>query len=77
MILTKSQAEAVYSAMCALNNVNARCMAELDRKDFLNYKRVVERDEDTIYIVNVVVGRANKIENYDNQAAFAAAYGVA
>lgn len=42
MILTKPQAKACYDAMCVLNNVNGRLIAELDRVDTGTYKRVAE-----------------------------------
>lgn len=67
MILNKSQAEAVYGAMCALNNVGGICgdltLSEGLRVQWLQC--VVVRD-----------GLSGPREEYPNQAAFAAAYGL-
>lgn len=78
MILNKEQAKAVYDAMCALNNVSHTYM----RTNFCapNGKRisVVEVDEG-ISITLLQGNRAEQIEAeevYDNQSAFAAAYGL-
>lgn len=65
MILNQAQAEAVYSAMCALNNVNA----EIDT--FVGDIRVLERGG-----VVRVFERGFIVERHSNQAAFAAAYGL-
>ena len=46
LILNKSQAEAVYSAMCALNNVGGRINATLNETE-----RVVERISGSIYVL--------------------------
>ena len=66
-ILNQAQAEAVYSAMCALNNVGAICgdltLGEGLRVQWLS--RVDVRD-----------GLSGPREEYPNQAAFATAYGL-
>lgn len=66
MILNQSQAEAVYSAMCALNNVGARIDVRLPSG------RVVEGPNSVI----LVTAYAKSSEEYNNQSDFAAAYGL-
>lgn len=66
-VLNQSQAEAVYSAMCALNNVGTIC-GDLTLNEGLRVQwleRVTVRD-----------GLSGPREEYPNQAAFAAAYGL-
>lgn len=65
-ILNQSQAEAVYSAMCALNNVGMRIDANI------RATRVVEGPGGGV----VVFGYAQPTEQYANQSAFATAYGL-
>jgi hypothetical protein len=73
LILNQSQAEAVYSAMCALNNVGAEMLVQ-----FTGYPRA----QDHIGIdasdgsVRIRVGMCGDFEGYQNQAAFATAYGL-
>lgn len=66
-ILNQAQAEAVYSAMCALNNVGVICgdltLAEGLRVQWLD--RVTIRD-----------GLSGPREEYPSQSAFATAYGL-
>ena len=70
MILNKSQAEAVYSAMCALNNVGSvSCEFNLP-----NGAWVQVRADGVISIAPEA--RFANWERYDTQAAFAAAYGL-
>jgi hypothetical protein len=66
LILNKSQAEAVYSAMCALNNVGGLVRIALE-----NDIDVYERDDDTIAVLS-----DGPAERHTNQAAFATAYGL-
>lgn len=73
MILNQSQAEAVYSAMCALNNVGGR-MSCLDLGQ-------QSRDPQIRCTVggSIVIERGMPFcdrEAHDNQSAFAAAYGL-
>lgn len=69
LILSKAQAEAVYSAMCELNNVRGRMAATLDG-GFM-----VREDRDgTVFITGP---GANWMERHDNQSAFAVAHGLA
>lgn len=72
MLLTKAQAEAVYSAMCALNNVGAatgRVRIDL---------AVVAWGSTGASVELVRSHRDSKAEreNYADQSAFAAAYGL-
>jgi len=69
MILNNAQAEAVYAAMCALNNVNGCVTAEFPVEGV----QVVEFDDGSI-----AVKRDQRIvvEAYENQSDFAAAYGL-
>lgn len=66
-ILSKAQAEAVYSAMCALNNVSFRaCDMSFD-------KAIVKQAfNGAISVIGVIGGD----EDYNDQAAFATAYGL-
>ena len=67
MILNKEQAEAVYSAMCALNNVGAVC-GDLTLGEGLRVQWLVS--------VTVRDGLSGPREEYLGQSAFAAAYGL-
>ena len=69
LILNQAQAEAAYSAMCALNNVSSRLMATFEEK-----LRVVERPSGGIYVLEMLQGEWSPSERYDDQAAFATAY---
>ena len=74
LILTKSQAEAVYSAMCALNNVIAACTIRglgIDR----NLTAVLRYDE-SFEIRNFEGDAYRTLEEYPDQSAFATAYGL-
>lgn len=66
MILNQAQAEAVYSAMCALNNIGGRIDARI------GYTRVNE----TVSAGILVTAPDHSTEQYNDQAAFAAAYGL-
>lgn len=72
-ILNQAQAEAVYSAMCELNNVGGRLscidLGELQRDPQV---RCMEYGA-------VIIGRGTPFfdsEMHDSQSAFAAAYGL-
>lgn len=69
MILNQSQAEAVYSAMCALNNIAARAQ----RLYLPNDVEVVENIAGAVQIQNIPDGTG---EYFSSQAAFAAAYNL-
>lgn len=78
-ILTQAQAEAVYSAICALNNVGLRGVAEWEQVFDTGYypKRKeqfeVREQRDGSILVRILGVDG---ETYDNQSAFAAAYGL-
>ena len=67
MILNQAQAEAVYSAMCALNNVGMRINTCDD-----DMVRVAEHQSGVITVYHGDTVR----DVYANQAAFATAYGL-
>ena len=79
MILTTAQAKAVYSAMCALNNVGGTIKVTLP----LGRGNATARDCIRVYEDDSMV-KVNRIEDfvidsrevYDNQSAFATAYGL-
>lgn len=79
-ILNQAQAEAVYSAMCALNNVGGNIKANLpiSAKVPLSpaaYIRVFE-DDGLVKVVRCVDFLVKANEVYNSQAEFAAAYGL-
>jgi len=75
LILNQSQAEAVYSAMCALNNVGGRVQATFgDRAS--ESVHAFEKDCGSVRVVQVRRYRVVLAENYPNQSAFATAYGL-
>ena len=72
MILTQAQAEAVYSAMIALNNVNGRINATLGRSI-----RVAQRPRGTVTVLTLVdEADWEPQEIHEGQVAFATAYGL-
>lgn len=75
LILTTAQAQAVYSAMCALNNVCAKIDTEVPAGSAGSgmIARVYEAHSGAVVVCS---GRSDPVEQYDNQAAFAAAYGL-
>lgn len=68
MILNQSQAEAVYSAMCTLNNVNGALSATIEGV------RVEETHSGAVQVWTL--GSIGNPERHTNQSAFAAAYGL-
>lgn len=70
-ILTQAQAEAVYSAMCALNKVGGRIHVTIDES-----KRVAQRIDSRIHVLEFLNGDWEPCEVYLGQSAFAAAYGL-
>lgn len=78
-ILTASQADAIYSAMCALNNVSARvdvfCPGDGAERGF----HVRETSEGKV-VIHTVTGfshpPATMPEIHESQAEFATAYGL-
>lgn len=68
-ILNQAQAEAVYSAMCALNNVGGRLHATLEQDGAVHVAEVRHG-------IDVWVANGGPVENYPDQSAFATAYGL-
>lgn len=71
-ILTKAQAEAVYSAMCAINNLG---------ESFGEAGFRGSREQELIRVqwlesVTIRAGLTGPREEYDDQSAFATAYGL-
>lgn len=76
MLLTKAQAEAVYNAMCSLNNVGAA----LDCRIPLGHgsaTRVYEAMNGSVHVA-VYLGRREwkSVEKHETLTTFAAAYGL-
>lgn len=71
LILTQTQAEAVYDAMCALNNVGGRLKTVL-----ADTRRVIEYPGGSIIVSELLRGGWEPCERYATQADFAAAYNV-
>lgn len=69
LILNQAQAEAVYSAMCHLNNI----CGKMDAAFPSNGETIVVQELECEIIVKLVDITE---ESYPNQAAFAAAYGL-
>lgn len=76
LILNQAQAEAVYSAMCALNNVGAELKATIYTRDSAGDYMRVYQDGGAVKVVDVLGHSVENREHYDDQAAFAAAYGL-
>jgi hypothetical protein len=76
MILNQAQAEAVYSAMCALNNVGA--MLRVETFNAHRHAVTVIEDHAGVNVTMNIGGIVRELdrERYANQAAFAAAYGL-
>lgn len=72
LILNKSQAEAIYNAMCALSNVNAVCLIDIKGDSGQEDIGVNGADGDVV----VRVGWCGRTERYADQSAFATAYGL-
>ena len=77
-ILNTAQAEAVYSAMCALNNVGAKVDVTFGNPD--NGIHVYEYKwggAGKVYVYRMSIGTVIGDECYADQSAFATAYGLA
>ncbi|GAB2471837.1 hypothetical protein GCM10027082_24160 [Comamonas humi] len=78
LILTKEQAEAVYSAMCALNNVSS-LLRNVEMKNRHGHTIQVRENADGKVVVTVNTGGIvldSNIEFHADQSAFATAYGL-
>lgn len=77
-MLNPAQAEAMYSAMVALNNVGGRLHAMIDLEDEnVQYLHVVEYEDKSVWVfVGSATGHraGGSYEKYDDWNAFAAAY---
>ena len=70
LVLTVTQAEAVYAAMCSLNNISARFHALDLQMPGRPIIQVHEAEDGSIVISTL----HQRLEMYANQAAFALAY---
>lgn len=85
-ILNAAQAEAVYSAMCALNNVGAAAWCRMPVEHGVEWVDVRQDDVGGIHILKgplrrfdpaeSIVTSSGKVERYFDQNAFATAYGL-
>lgn len=78
MILNQAQAEAVYSAMCALRSIAAiedgiSLRVPLVINGDYEWVKIDETDRD---VIRVAVAHANREEHHAGQDAFATAYGL-
>jgi hypothetical protein len=73
-ILDKAQAQAVYGAMCALNNVGATLKANIPPAEETGRWIYVEECADTGQIT--LTTGLRRVACYSNQDAFTAAYGL-
>lgn len=69
-ILTKAQAEAVYRAMCELNNIGGRIRATMPTNTQHGPIEVRENSVGEVFV------QADGCEIYADQAEFSAAYGL-
>ena len=76
-ILTPAQSEAVYSAMCALNNVGGRITAQVAIVDAGTYVNVYETSLGIVFVTKVCDFDRVDHEEYESQSAFATAYDLA
>lgn len=75
MILNQSQAEAIYSAMCAMNNVGGRIAVNFD-EDKAESINIFEKADGTVSVWQRNYGLTHNDETHTSQAAFATAYGL-
>lgn len=71
-ILSQAQAEAVYSAMCALKKVDAS-LSSINLKDENGFPVVIHAMSSGMWMI---LSPHNVSEWHDNESAFAAAYGL-
>lgn len=79
LILTKAQAEAIYSAMCVMNNVGGKVDAyvpNLSNPAKKGHLVAVREMGATTVEVRAGFAEGAEREDYRNQAAFATAYGL-
>lgn len=76
MILNQAQAEAVYSAMCALNRVRSRATHIDVPLASGEEAAIVFRTSGDIAVWQANHGMVHAEENYESKGAFATAYGL-
>lgn len=76
-ILTQAQAEAVYSAMCHLNNVGGRITATVAIVDNGTFVNIHETSLGIVFVTKVCDFDRVDHEEYESQTDFATAYGLA
>lgn len=78
MILSNEQAAAVYSAMCALNNVGGRLHTRIKDRYEGSVIHFVELPSGhlQLYWGDAVGNPHGDVEHHHNQSAFATAYGL-
>lgn len=74
MILNKSQARAVYSAMCEMNKVSGTIKTTFKDATLAGNALFIEECADTGQIT--ITAGLRRVACYSSQAAFAAAYGL-
>lgn len=77
-VLNQAQAEAVYSAMVALNNVSARAHVRIDLEDGATLHACECEDGSVQIFIGDALGNptGGRFEQFDTQNAFAKAYGL-
>lgn len=76
-ILNQAQAEAVYSAMCALKNVSAEFDVTFGTPDDgINVYEYTRNGASKVHVHRMSMGTVIGDEGYSDQTAFAAAYGL-
>lgn len=77
-VLNQAQAEAVYSAMVALNNISARAHVRIDLEEGAMLHACEYEDGSVQVFIGDALGNrtGGSIEQFDSQYAFAKAYGV-
>jgi hypothetical protein len=75
-ILNKAQADSVYAAMVALNNVYGRITARIPIKQGGHKIEVHERLDGSVTVAYSWGGAVRDVERYANQHAFAVTYGL-
>lgn len=77
MLLTKTQAEHIYSAMAALKNIGGHITCTLNpNMTQEGLRRVVETANGTVFVYEMLEREWEPGERYVSQAAFADAYGL-
>lgn len=76
MILDKSQAKAIYDAMCALNNVGGKIRVFFGDADSDLTTVSEHNDEGRVSVTRSYHYRVQEREDYKNQHEFAISYGV-